>query len=99
MGLSTKQKDELRAEIKLLINITADLLSNNKILKIGQGESPRDLEKIWQKISLIHIRKFNFNQATRIKNLWLKNTHNFADEVNNILKVIFFLFLFYFIVN
>ena len=49
MGLSKKQKDELRAEIKLLINITADLLSNNKLLKIGQGESPRDLEKIWQK--------------------------------------------------
>ena len=94
MSKSDQKKINLTKEIKRLTEITCMLLQKNKLLQIGKTESPRSLDKIWQKIFLIHTGKNNFAQASRIKKLWTENTGNFVDQIskniNTINKVILF---------
>ena len=86
MPVSAAKKIELKKEIKLLTKIAFKLLSDDKTLHIGNDESPRNYDKIWQKICISYIGKNDFNQATRIKKLWVNNTENFATEIAKLLK-------------
>jgi hypothetical protein len=70
----------LSDEISKLLSITIKVMKREKISTLKKV-SVRPTDSVWHLICIDYYGKYEFNKAQRILNLWLNNSHYYADSI------------------